>query len=109
MSVWPAPFACTRPCASGRSKLFRLRRSLRRPPPSLQLSIMHQNGFTTTILHSDRQQPVEHGAVHQPIHTSSEFAYADARELAAVFQDRPSVREGKGWPVRVDRGGPRTS
>ncbi|HYG44210.1 MAG TPA: cystathionine gamma-synthase family protein [Bordetella sp.] len=49
---------------------------------------MHQNGFTTTILHSDRQQSVEHGAVHKPIHTSSEFAYADARELAAVFQGK---------------------
>jgi O-acetylhomoserine (thiol)-lyase len=50
---------------------------------------MHQNGFTTTILHSDRQQSVEHGAVHKPMHPSSEFAYADARELAAVFQGKP--------------------
>lgn len=50
---------------------------------------MHQNGFTTTILHSDRQQSVEHGAVHKPMHSSSEFAYADARELAAVFQGKP--------------------
>ncbi|WP_028355782.1 cystathionine gamma-synthase family protein [Bordetella petrii] len=49
---------------------------------------MHQNGFTTTILHSDRRQSVEHGAVHKPIHTSSEFAYGDARELAAVFQGK---------------------
>lgn len=49
---------------------------------------MHQNGFTTTILHSDRQQSVEHGAVHKPMHPSSEFAYADARELAAVFQGK---------------------
>jgi len=49
---------------------------------------MHQNGFTTTILHSDRQQSVEHGAVHKPMHPSSEFAYDDARELAAVFQGK---------------------
>ncbi len=49
---------------------------------------MHQNGFTTTILHSDRQQSVEHGAVHKPMHPSSEFAYEDARELAAVFQGK---------------------
>lgn len=49
---------------------------------------MHQNGFTTTILHSDRQQAVEHGAVHKPMHPSSQFAYDDARELAAVFQGK---------------------
>ncbi|OZI48043.1 cystathionine gamma-synthase family protein [Bordetella genomosp. 5] len=49
---------------------------------------MHQNGFTTTILHSDRDQGVEHGAVHKPMHPSSEFAYADANELAAVFQGK---------------------
>ncbi|MBO9355561.1 cystathionine gamma-synthase family protein [Bordetella petrii] len=56
---------------------------------------MHQNGFTTTILHSDRQQSVEHGAVHKPIHTSSEFAYADARELAAVFQGKAGFTYGR--------------
>jgi len=56
---------------------------------------MHQNGFTTTILHSDRQQSVEHGAVHKPIHTSSEFAYADARELAAVFQGKSGFTYGR--------------
>jgi len=50
---------------------------------------MHQNGFTTGILHSDRTQSVEHGAVHKPMHPSSEFAYEDARELAAVFQGQP--------------------
>ncbi|RSE80011.1 cystathionine gamma-synthase family protein [Achromobacter denitrificans] len=49
---------------------------------------MHENGFTTTILHSDRKQSVEHGAVHKPMHPSSEFAYDDARELAAVFQGK---------------------
>ena len=49
---------------------------------------MHENGFTTAILHSDRKQSVEHGAVHKPMHPSSEFAYDDARELAAVFQGK---------------------
>lgn len=49
---------------------------------------MHQNGFTTAILHSDRTQAVEHGAVHKPMHPSSEYAYEDARELAAVFQGK---------------------
>ncbi len=50
---------------------------------------MSQYGFTTTILHGDRRQSVEHGAVHKPIHTSSQYAYADAHELAAVFQGQP--------------------
>jgi O-acetylhomoserine (thiol)-lyase len=53
-------------------------------------------GFTTTILHSDRQKPIEHGSVHKPIHTSVTFGYQDARELAAVFQGRqPGYRYGR--------------
>ena len=39
-------------------------------------------GFTTTILHSDRQKPIEHGSLHKPIHTSVTFGYRDARQLA---------------------------
>lgn len=49
---------------------------------------MKNNGFTTTIVHSDRRGSVEHGAIHQPMHPSSEFAFQDARELAAVFQGK---------------------
>ncbi len=49
---------------------------------------MSSNGFTTTILHSDRRGGVEHGGVHKPLHPSSEYAYADSRELAAVFQGK---------------------
>jgi O-acetylhomoserine (thiol)-lyase len=53
-------------------------------------------GFTTTILHNDRQKPVEHGSLHKPIHTSVTFGYQDARELAAVFQGRqPGYRYGR--------------
>ncbi|MDB5842261.1 MAG: cystathionine gamma-synthase family protein [Herminiimonas sp.] len=53
-------------------------------------------GFTTTILHSDRQKPIEHGSLHKPIHTSVAFGYRDARELAAVFQGRqPGYRYGR--------------
>jgi O-acetylhomoserine (thiol)-lyase len=53
-------------------------------------------GFTTTILHSDRQKPIEHGSLHKPIHTSVTFGYQDARELAAVFQGRkPGYRYGR--------------
>jgi O-acetylhomoserine (thiol)-lyase len=49
---------------------------------------MEKTGFTTTILHSDRRDAVEHGAVHKPIHVASEYGYSDARELAAVFQGK---------------------
>lgn len=49
---------------------------------------MSKHGFTTNILHADRRAGVEHGAVHKPIHTSSQYAYADSHELAAVFQGK---------------------
>lgn len=53
-------------------------------------------GFTTSLLHSDRQKTIEHGSLHKPIHTSVTFAYADARELAAVFQGKqPGYRYGR--------------
>src|SRR3954453_6076366 len=45
-------------------------------------------GFTTTLLHSDREGGVEHGALHKPLHLSVAYGYADARELVAVFQNR---------------------
>ncbi|HEY4071655.1 MAG TPA: cystathionine gamma-synthase family protein [Herbaspirillum sp.] len=45
-------------------------------------------GFTTTILHSDRQKAIEHGSLHKPVHTSVAFGYKDARQLAAVFQGK---------------------
>lgn len=53
-------------------------------------------GFTTTILHSDRQKSIEHGSLHKPIHTSVAFGYKDARELAEVFQGKkPGYRYGR--------------
>ena len=53
-------------------------------------------GFTTTILHSDRQKPIEHGSLHKPIHTSVAYGYKDARELAEVFQGKkPGYRYGR--------------
>ncbi len=47
-----------------------------------------QRGFTTAILHSDRDAAIEHGALHKPLHLSVAYGYRDARELAAVFQGR---------------------
>ena len=53
-------------------------------------------GFTTTILHSDRQKGIEHGSLHKPIHTSVTFGYTDARQLASVFQGKePGFRYGR--------------
>ncbi|MET3131664.1 O-acetylhomoserine (thiol)-lyase [Oxalobacteraceae bacterium GrIS 1.11] len=45
-------------------------------------------GFTTTILHGDRQKAIEYGSLHRPIHTSVAFGYSDARQLASVFQGK---------------------
>ena len=53
-------------------------------------------GFTTTILHNDRQKNIEHGSLHKPIHTSVAFGYSDARQLASVFQGKePGFRYGR--------------
>jgi len=53
-------------------------------------------GFTTTLLHNDRQKPIEHGSLHKPIHTSVAFGYTDARQLASVFQGKePGFRYGR--------------
>jgi len=45
-------------------------------------------GFTTAVLHSDRAAPIEHGALHKPLHLSVAYGYRSARDLAAVFQGR---------------------
>jgi O-acetylhomoserine (thiol)-lyase len=45
-----------------------------------------KNGFTTTILHSDLESPIEHFSVHKPMHLAVAFGYADARDLAKVFK-----------------------
>lgn len=43
-------------------------------------------GFTTTILHSDLESPIEHYAVHKPLHLAVAYGYPDARDLAKVFK-----------------------
>ncbi len=45
-------------------------------------------GFTTAILHSDRDAPIEHGALHKPLHVSVAYGYRRARDLADVFQGK---------------------
>ncbi len=43
-------------------------------------------GFTSKIVHSDRQGDIEHGSMHKPVHSTVAYGYDDARDLAAVFQ-----------------------
>jgi O-acetylhomoserine (thiol)-lyase len=45
-----------------------------------------KTGFTTTILHSDLEAPIEHHSVHKPMHVAVAFGYSDARDLAKVFK-----------------------
>ncbi len=45
-----------------------------------------KNGFTTAILHSDLESPIEHYSVHKPMHMAVAFGYPDARDLAKVFK-----------------------
>lgn len=47
-----------------------------------------KNGFTTTILHSDRLGKPEHGALHKPIHTAVTFGYDDVQDLVDIFQNK---------------------
>ena len=47
-------------------------------------------GFTTAILHSDRDAEIEHGALHKPLHLSVAYGYKDAADLVGVFQGRRS-------------------
>lgn len=47
-------------------------------------------GFTTTILHNDRQSPIEHGSIHKPIHTAVTYGFDDAQDLLDVFQNKKS-------------------
>ena len=49
-----------------------------------------ERGFTTAILHSDRDAPIEHGALHKPLHVSVAYAYRNSADLIAVFQNRQS-------------------
>jgi len=48
----------------------------------------HKTGFTTSILHADRESVIEHGSLHKPLHVSVAYGYRDARELANVFQGK---------------------
>ncbi|MGE0558394.1 MAG: cystathionine gamma-synthase family protein [Burkholderiales bacterium] len=55
-----------------------------------------KNGFTTTILHSDLEAPIEHHSVLKPMHTAVAFGYPDARDLVRVFKgEQPGYAYGR--------------
>ena len=43
-------------------------------------------GFTTSIVHSDRLDPIEHGSLHKPVHSTVAYGFEDVNDLARVFQ-----------------------
>ncbi|PLQ00349.1 cystathionine gamma-synthase family protein [Cupriavidus pauculus] len=47
---------------------------------------MEKQGFTTAIVHGDRNTGTEHGGVHQPIHTSVQYGFDRVEDLIGVFQ-----------------------
>jgi O-acetylhomoserine (thiol)-lyase len=47
-----------------------------------------KRGFTTTLIHSDRLNKPEHGAMHKPVHTSVAYGYDDVQDLVDVFQNK---------------------
>lgn len=53
-----------------------------------QQIMMKEKGFTTQIVHAERLQNIESGAVHQPLHQSVLFAYQQAQDLINVFQGK---------------------
>ncbi|WP_428243335.1 cystathionine gamma-synthase family protein [Gynuella sp.] len=60
------------------------------------MSTETKRGFTTQILHGDRQSTIEHGSNCKPIHTAIAYGYKDAREIAEVFQGtKPGYSYGR--------------
>jgi O-acetylhomoserine (thiol)-lyase len=54
----------------------------------MERKTLGKTGFTTSILHADRESAIEHGSLHKPLHVSVAYGYRDARELANVFQGK---------------------
>lgn len=54
--------------------------------PHLQLANKFSPGFTTDIVHADRRFGGNHGGVHQPMHTSTQFGFDKVEDLIGVFQ-----------------------
>jgi O-acetylhomoserine (thiol)-lyase len=56
-------------------------------------------GFTSQLLHADRQKPIEHGSIHKPIHSSVAYGFAEAQDIADVFQ---GVKSGYSYGRQVN-------
>jgi O-acetylhomoserine (thiol)-lyase len=55
-----------------------------------------KSGFTTKILHSDLEAPIEHYSVLKPMHTAVAFGYPDSRDLVKVFKgEMPGYAYGR--------------
>lgn len=50
--------------------------------------MMKEKGFTTQLVHAERLQQPEYGAIHQPLHQSVLYHYQQAADLVDVFQGR---------------------
>jgi O-acetylhomoserine (thiol)-lyase len=49
-------------------------------------STPRRDGFTTATVHADRRFGAEHGAIHKPIHTSTQYGFESTADLIGVFQ-----------------------
>lgn len=47
---------------------------------------MNGEGFTTSVVHSDRRGDVEHGAIHKPVHQNVAYGYSETAALCHAFQ-----------------------
>ena len=55
-----------------------------------------KTGFTTSILHSDLESPIEHFSLHKPQHIAVAYGYPDAHDLAKVFKgEMPGYSYGR--------------
>ena len=57
--------------------------------------------FTTQIVHADRLGGAEHGAIHQPVHTSVQYGFDKVEDLIAVFQGTDE-QKGRWLPGLAD-------
>ena len=45
-----------------------------------------KESITTALVHADRRSSVEHGGLHKPVHTSTQYGFEKVEDLIGVFQ-----------------------
>ena len=50
-----------------------------------------EDSFTTATVHSDRRFGIEHGGIHKPIHTSTQYGFERTEDLIGVLDCGKSV------------------